>query len=127
MRAMRSGTTNAGGKLTEELKTMCAEPLKNAVSSLAVSSGRPVRESMRVMLEMQCFGRLYAVRSAATGTEADPFEAPVVDVDDAIRALACMSGLSTQEYIRQALIEHAFGLVHAQRMAQAAPGSKGAE
>ena len=54
-------------------------------------------------------------------------EDPRADVSDAISALACAAGMSPQEYQRQVLIEHAFGVFHAQRMASGGGEVEGQE
>lgn len=117
VRAMRTGRTSPAGKMTETVKFCVTEDLRNAIGYIAAEASKPVSESLRSLVETTFFGHLHSLHVAVSTGDINPLEAPVADVDMAINALATAARIDPEEYRRQVLIEHAFGVFHAQRMA----------
>jgi hypothetical protein len=66
-RLARSGTTSPTGKLTRRLDIPCSEELEEAVVGMAVLSGVPKAEYVRLLLERHLFGELSMARRMTRG------------------------------------------------------------
>lgn len=124
---MRTGKSQPTGKLCELMRFHCGEALGQVINYAAIESGKSISESLRIAMETTYFGHLHQLRMAVSAADIDPMGPPKADVSEAINALACAAGMSPQEYQQQVLIEHAFGVFHAQRMASAGKGREGQE
>ena len=72
VRAMRTGRSQATGKLTELMRFHCGEDLGRAISYAAIESRKSVSESLRIAVETTYFGHLHQLRLAVSARDIGP-------------------------------------------------------
>lgn len=96
----RTGITNPLGKCTESVETQIPPALMDALIVMQHIEGKGRSELLRDMLTT------YLLGSVAV------FPKKERSLDQAITGLACIAGLSNEEYIERVLAAHVFGQIH---------------
>lgn len=73
-RLSRSGSSNAGGKLTHRLDIPVTEEVADAAAAMATLAGIPKAEYLRAVLERHFLGELNMARRMARGAQIRPWD-----------------------------------------------------